>query len=174
MLLERLESRQVMDGVIISEFLAVNDGGITDEDGVRNDWIELLNTGTEDVDLDGWHLTDTKDDLNQWTFPDVIIPAGDTLLVWASNNDRTSGELHTNFRLGQGGEYLALLRPDNTVEFEYDPFPPQISNYSYGVPSTNAVTTLVAGQCRGEVAFADQWQPRRQCDFTADVDRPRL
>src|SRR5688572_4585674 len=76
MIVERLEVRQVLDGVIISEFLALNDpvGGadqcnlptcIKDEDGETSDWIELLNTGDVEVDLDGWHITDNADDLNK-------------------------------------------------------------------------------------------------------------
>ncbi|HMP08567.1 MAG TPA: lamin tail domain-containing protein, partial [Lacipirellulaceae bacterium] len=56
---ERLESRRMMAGVVIHEFLASNTAGIADEDGERHDWIELKNLGAEAVDLAGWSLTDT-------------------------------------------------------------------------------------------------------------------
>ena len=35
--------------VMISEFLAINVGGLQDEDGESSDWIELYNTGSSTV-----------------------------------------------------------------------------------------------------------------------------
>jgi len=49
---------QAQQSVIISEFLADNSGGLTDEDGDSPDWIELYNSGTTLVNLAGWYLTD--------------------------------------------------------------------------------------------------------------------
>jgi hypothetical protein len=141
---EALEQRLVLDGVIISEFLASNDAGILDEDGDEGDWIELLNTGAADENLDGWKLRDSG---ATWTIPNVTLPAGESLLVWATDKDRDNpdGELHTNFRLTASGEYLALLRPDNSVAFEFAPnFPPQVPDVSYGVPTSITTTTLIA------------------------------
>jgi hypothetical protein len=47
---------------LISEFMAVNDGSIHDEDGEESDWIEIHNRSIEVVFLDGWFLTDDADD----------------------------------------------------------------------------------------------------------------
>lgn len=140
---ELLEPRFVLDGVIISEFLASNDTGIVDEDDEAGDWVELLNSGTTDQNLDGWKLRDSG---TTWTIPNVTLPAGDTLLVWATNKDRNdpSGELHTNFRISASGEYLALLRPDDSVAFEYPLLVPQAPDVSYGVPTVSTTTTLIA------------------------------
>ena len=44
--------------VIISEFLASNVSGISDEDGENSDWIELTNLSGTAVNLTGWSLTD--------------------------------------------------------------------------------------------------------------------
>lgn len=100
--------------VIISEFLASNVTGRTDEDGDESDWIELSNQSGSAVDLGGWSLTDEADDLRQWIFPSVTLAAGGKLLVFASGKDRAvaGSELHTNFRLRAAGEYLALVGPD--------------------------------------------------------------
>ncbi|MEX2186258.1 MAG: lamin tail domain-containing protein [Pirellulales bacterium] len=141
---ETLEPRLVLDGAIISELLAVNDNGIVDEDGERGDWIELLNTGTADENLSGWQLRDSG---TTWPIPNVTLTAGESLLVWATNKDRRDpdGELHTNFRLTSSGEYLGLLRPDDSVAFEFAPsFPPQVPDVSYGVPTVVTTTTLIA------------------------------
>src|SRR4051795_12000479 len=62
--------------VVISEFMAENDGGYRDQDGDSSDWIELHNSSAASVDLAGWHLTDNPTNLTKWTFPPVNVPAG--------------------------------------------------------------------------------------------------
>ena len=99
-------------GIIISEFLAENDGGLVDADGDSPDWIEILNDSSQAVNLGGWHLTDTPANLTRWTFPSTNLPAGGFLVVFASGKNRTTpgGELHTNFQLNNAGGWLALDR----------------------------------------------------------------
>jgi len=124
-------------GVIINEFMAVNNSTLRDEDGEYSDWIELLNTGENEVNLAGWYLTDTAGNLSKWAFPNVTIRAGAYLVLFASNKDRTdpTARLHTNFRLDGGGEYLALVRPDGvTIASEFSPaYPDQAGDESFGV-----------------------------------------
>ena len=130
----------------INEFLASNDGGLLDEDGDASDWIELHNTGPGPQDLAGWYLTDDQTDLTRWALPAVTIQPGGYLVVFASDKDRSNpaGELHTNFRLSAGGEYLGLVQDDGiTVVDEYAPsFPPQSSNVSYGHLASGGVGYL--------------------------------
>ncbi len=79
--MERLEPRLVLDaygpgsGPVISEFMAVNDATLADEDGDFSDWIEVHNPTDAAVDLDGWYLTDDAADLTGWRFPDVTLEA---------------------------------------------------------------------------------------------------
>ena len=120
-------------GVRINEFLASNSGGLVDEDGDTSDWLELHNTSSRSIDVTGWFLTDDAGDPTRWPLPSAQIPAGGFLLVFASNKDRDVGELHTNFNLSAGGEYLGLLRPDGSVADEFSPtYPSQTENLSYG------------------------------------------
>ena len=100
--------------VVISEFLASNVSGLTDENGENSDWIELSNLSGGMIDLDGWSLTDNTDDLQRWVIPKVILAPGEKLVVFASGKDRAifDQELHTDFKLSSSGEYLALIRPD--------------------------------------------------------------
>ncbi|MCP5528043.1 MAG: lamin tail domain-containing protein [Verrucomicrobiales bacterium] len=121
--------------VIISEFLADNGNGIRDEDADREDWIELLNLGPDPLDLDGWYLTDDGGNLTKWRLPARLLDVNAYLLVWASGKDRApaAGELHANFKLSSGGEYLALVDPDGRVVSAFGPaFPEQRENISYG------------------------------------------
>ncbi len=140
--LEPLEPRQLLAASpIISEFLARNDGGLRDGDGNSPDWIELFNAGDAAIDLAGYHLTDSTDDLDQWTFPSVRLDPGDYLVVFASAQDRNdyvdpAGYLHTNFALRQSGDYLALVDPAGMVVSHYGTatanFPAQLPNVSFG------------------------------------------
>ena len=135
-------------GVVISEFMAANSGGILDEDGDSSDWLELHNDTPASIDLTGWHLTDSASDLTKWTFPATNLPSNGYLIVFASAKNRaTSGaELHTNFQLDKGGGYLALVQPNgSTIEQEFSPaYPRQRQNISYGLELQETVTQLIS------------------------------
>ncbi|MDP6527236.1 MAG: lamin tail domain-containing protein, partial [Kiritimatiellia bacterium] len=110
------------DSLVINEFLAVNNSILADENGDFSDWIEIYNGSTNTVDLDGWFLTDNADNLDKWRIPNVSLSTGEYLVVFASNKDRDNpaSELHTDFRLSGGGEFLALVEPDHaTVHHAY-------------------------------------------------------
>jgi hypothetical protein len=147
--IERLEARLAMAGVVISEFLASNTTGIADEDGQRQDWIELHNASAAAVNLAGWRLTDDAGDLGKFVLPATTLAAGERLTVFASGKNRSAAgsPLHTNFSLLREGEYLALVMPDGaTVASEFAPYPQQIDDVSYGAgtdPSMGADQTLV-------------------------------
>ncbi|HZO85866.1 MAG TPA: CotH kinase family protein, partial [Verrucomicrobiae bacterium] len=122
---------------VISEFMAQNDNGISDEDGDRQDWIEIFNPGAVDSSLAGWYLTDVAGS-NKWRFPSHInmtLGPNQYLRVWASNKNRTNNiaRLHTNFQLARGGEYLALRDPEGRVVSEFAPtYEEQFADVSYG------------------------------------------
>jgi CotH kinase protein/Lamin Tail Domain/Immunoglobulin domain/Chitobiase/beta-hexosaminidase C-terminal domain/Bacterial TSP3 repeat len=120
---------------MISEFLANNNNGISDEDGTRSDWIEIYNPGPADLNLDGWFLTDLSTDLTKWRLPSINLNANKYLLVWASEKNRTNpaAPLHTNFKLDAGGEYLALVDRNTNVVSAFSPvYPSQLADVSYG------------------------------------------
>ncbi len=131
--------------VRISEFMAQNVNGLDDEDGSEEDWIELHNAGTSAVNLAGWFLTDTTNNLRKWMFPAVTIAPDGYLVVFASNKNRNSGQLHTNFRLSDTGEYLGLVKPDGTnVASQFFPtFPIQAPDISYGLRGSTATDTIL-------------------------------
>ncbi len=147
---EPLEPRLLLSGdLYITEFMAINNDTLADEDGEYSDWIEVYNAGVSDVSLENWGLTDEASRPTKWRFPAVTLPAGDYLVVFASNKDRAvaGSELHTSFKLSGGGEYLALAHPDGTIEYEYSPeFPEQAGDVSYGIiEALSAQTLLPAG-----------------------------
>jgi hypothetical protein len=135
------------DNVVISEFIARNAGGLADEDGDFPDWIELHNSGVTPVNLDGWFLTDTTNNLAKWRLPAANIAANGYLIVFASGKNRTNAgaPLHANFQLNGDGEYLGLVRPDLTIATEFAPtFPEQFDNISYGDGQSVTLTKLLS------------------------------
>jgi len=151
-MMEPLEARLLLDGdPYISEFLASNSTPwypeIPDSDW---DWIEIFNPTTEAINLEGWHLTDDRDDLEMWDFPAVTLESGQYLVVFASDgyvDPAHPDDLHTNFALAKGGDYLALVRPDandpEDIVSEYD-FPDQVRDISYGLYEDAEITPLVS------------------------------
>lgn len=133
---------------IISEFMASNQTGLSDEDGARVDWVEIYNPDAVAVDLAGWRLSDSAANLEKWVFPAVTLQPGEFRLVWASGKNRVNpaGPLHANFSLAAGGEYLALSAPDGTPSTVFAPtYPAQRDDVSYGVAFSDH-TLVAAGQ----------------------------
>lgn len=138
-----------LDDLFITEFMAENDNTLADEDGDFSDWVEIFNGGTNTVNLNGWHLTDSQGRPG-WRFPATNLPPNSFMVVYASGKDRREpgAPLHTDFKLNDTGDYLALLKTDGTtVQSSYSPtYPLQVPGISYGIPVTlNSSTVLATG-----------------------------
>lgn len=115
----QVEQAIMVDGdVAINEFMASNDGSISDGAGEYDDWIELYNKGNEAIDLSGYFLSDDEGDITKWQFPDntTIEPDG-YLIIWADDDEEqtTADELHANFKLSAGGEQILLVNADQEI-----------------------------------------------------------
>jgi hypothetical protein len=123
--------------VLITEFMAINNNTLIDEDGDFPDWLELHNPGTASLNLAGWYLTDNPGNLTQWILPSIDLAPGGYLVVFASGKDRSdpAQNLHTSFRISGSGEYLAIVEPDGlSISHSYGPlFPAQRADVSYGI-----------------------------------------
>ena len=123
------------DHLVISEIMADNGSTLHDEDGASSDWIEIYNPTPGSINLLGCYLTDDKSDPLMWAFPDVMLPPGGHVIVFASGKNRVApgAPLHTNFELQKDGEYLALVGPAATVVHQFDPYPSQREDVSFGL-----------------------------------------
>jgi hypothetical protein len=144
--IEPLEARRLLAAnLVISEFMASNSNSITDSFGEHSDWIEIHNAGDAPANLNDYFLTDTASAPEEWRFPVQSLAADGYLVVFASGRDLAVAgqELHTNFKLGAGGEYLGLIRAtDDSVQFDYAPtFPAQSADISYGLFDSNNPTS---------------------------------
>ena len=91
----------------VTEIMARNASYAADASGLYHDYIEIHNTSASDVDISGYHLSDSRDDVMKWAFPEgTVIGAGQYLLVYASGT-QTSG-LYADFKLSSEGECVVL------------------------------------------------------------------
>jgi hypothetical protein len=144
---ETLEPRLPL-AVEISEFLADNETGITDFQGDRTDWIELQNDDIiSSANVGGMYLTDDAGNLTAWQIPagTMIGPGGYRTIFASSKNldgSTSGGELHANFNLSNNGGYLALVAPDgSTILSEFDAYPEQFNDISFGTGITASSTS---------------------------------
>ncbi len=102
--------------IFINEIMSLNISTVADEDRDFGDWIELVNGGTETVNLAGFSLSDDVHELNKWIFPQVSIESGQYLLIFASEKNRFDpGNLHTNFKIKSEGESIFLSNSAGVV-----------------------------------------------------------
>lgn len=101
--------------ITINEFVAQNTTGTTDEAGDFEDWVELYNTTSNDLDLGGYYLSDNATNLTKWQFPvNSVIPANGYMIIWA-DDEAQDGPLHASWKLSVGGESVTLSTPNQDV-----------------------------------------------------------
>ena len=132
----------------INELLAKNTYSYKADDGNYYDFIELYNGYDSDINLNGYHLSDSEFDTNKWTFPDIIIKAKSYLIIYASGNDVCDIEkniCHTNFKLSSNGETVTLSDDGNNI----------ISKISYG----SYLNDVSYGYYKGKYGFLKEPTP---------------
>jgi hypothetical protein len=93
--------------VVINEYSAANLKTIADDFQGYEDWIELYNTATEDMDISGYFISDNPDEPKKWQLPQGVIISGNGYhMIWCDGRDTvkkvgSTRYLHTNFKLTQ-------------------------------------------------------------------------
>jgi hypothetical protein len=134
--------------LVISEFMADDESTLADEAGEHSGWIEIHNPTAATVSLAGHYLTDEADEPTKWAFPAMDLASDGYRVVFASGKNRAhpATPLHTNFRLNNGGEYLALVGPGPLLLHAFAPaFPPQRADVSFGLLGGDPATARYLG-----------------------------
>ena len=114
----------------VNELVAQNTDGTTDEAGDYEDWVELYNTTSTDLDLGGFYLSDSTTNLTKWQFPlNSVIPAGGYMIIWA-DDEPLEGPLHATWKLSVGGESVTISNPASTI-IDQVIFGAQTTNMAY-------------------------------------------
>ena len=105
-------------GVYISEVLTAS-ANFTNT-GNRFDFIELHNTTSERISLDGWYLSDSGSDPKKWAFPrNAFIPPKGYAIVYADGREikTTMNNVYSAlFKLSQDNEVVLLSKGDEVVD----------------------------------------------------------
>lgn len=100
-----LFSAQSFAQLRINEIQTSNTQTIADEDQQFNDWIELFNSGNEELQLNNYILSDKKSDSLGWQLPNFTLPGRSHLLVFASGKDRKLPPLYWKTLIQKGDEW---------------------------------------------------------------------
>ncbi len=101
--------------LVINEICAKNKASLKDSDGDFPDWVEIYNPTDETVNLKGAGLSDSAGDPLKWVFPSVNVQPGGYLIVFCSDKDSQTPELHTGFKISSGNEEIILSKPDGSL-----------------------------------------------------------
>jgi hypothetical protein len=95
--------------ISINEAMSQNQQTVADDDGDFDDWIELVNSGDDDVDLGPFAMADGTSPPASFV-AGAVVPARGFLLVFADDDDDggTPAEPHLPFKLAGAGEVLVL------------------------------------------------------------------
>ncbi|MFC1538491.1 CotH kinase family protein [Candidatus Latescibacterota bacterium] len=99
---------------VINEVMSSNSSVIQDEDGDYPDWIEIYNPEDSPVNLTGYGLSDDPGEPFKWVFPDYSLGAGEYLLIFASDKNRTVIPNHWETVINMGDEWK-YVRGDSTI-----------------------------------------------------------
>ena len=105
----------VVDNLVINEIMASNISAIADQSGEYDDWVELYNGNNFSLNLTGYYLSDSENDLTKWSFPNVNISPNDYLIIWCDTAGNTQAGLHTTYRLSADQEEVYLTDPNGTI-----------------------------------------------------------
>jgi hypothetical protein len=134
--------------VRLNEAVSTSIGGLPDEAGELQDWIELRNVQPEYVTLSGWYLTDNPKAPHKWQFPPgVSLPPGGFLLVLADGHAVAppgSSLLHAAFSLGAGGEEIELIQPDGGTVVDRLLLPAALPGVAFGLGPDGTAAYLPA------------------------------
>ncbi len=113
--------------VVLNELVSFNFIGCTDASGANEDWIELFNTTGSPLNLEGLYVTDDPTNHLKCALPSYIIPPYGFALIWADEDAGSASEIHANFKLSVGGEYVLLCNASGVV----------LDSVAYGIIATD-------------------------------------
>jgi hypothetical protein len=106
-------------GIRINEVCSRNASVIADEDGEKEDWIEIYNADTLAINLSSFYLSDDKDQALMWRFPNMLLNPHEYLLIFASKKDRKPMINHWETALF-GDSLWKYKNPNAENESDYD------------------------------------------------------
>lgn len=105
--------------IYINEVQSVNQNTIRDEDDESSDWFEIYNPNNFSVNLNNYSVSDDKQELRKWVFPDVVLKPNSYLLVFASDKNRTIGTIGWQTIINKGDTWkFKIFTSEPPVEWK--------------------------------------------------------
>ncbi len=100
--------------LLINEFQSKNAFTVTDDFGEYDDWIEIKNLTSQEINLNGYFISDDWSMKSKFQLSssgdELIIPAGGYLILWA-DDDESQGADHLSFNISGNAGLIALFSP---------------------------------------------------------------
>ncbi|HEY8404585.1 MAG TPA: CotH kinase family protein [Flavobacteriales bacterium] len=138
-------------GVYINEVMSSNSTSITDEYDEHEDWIELYNSNSWSINLNGKYLTDDLRNWNKFPLPPVSIGPGEFLIIYMDDQPY-QGQQHATFKVGGNDTDLYLINVEQGVPRIADHFNPVIAPTDVSLsrlPDGGATITLTSSPTPG-------------------------
>ena len=153
---------QSVGDIVVTEFMNDSDQ-VSDTVG---EWIELYNTTSSDIDLNGWSLKD--DGSNDYPFSEsLIVPANSYFVIGRGPNDASNGGVNldfsygNNYTLGNGADEIVLLSPTaveiDRINYGINDFPDGGPGFSISLDPNNIFddNNVPANWCLSTSTFGD-------------------
>ncbi len=149
------ETNKVSPILSLNEIVTVNSSFHLGDEEQYYDYIELKNTSTDPLSLNEYYISDDPKDIYKWKLPDVTLQPNELLLIYASGEDKSTGEYHTNFKLSKSGTYLIISNEDGVVSKIN--VPELDEDIAYGLNDNNEYAyfnVLTPGTINYEISYA--------------------
>jgi hypothetical protein len=83
---------------------------ITNEFGMKSDWLKIENYGTESIHLSDHKIfiSDNENRLRKFRLKKLEIAPQSSIIIWCDDLAVTKNQIHTNFKLSSEGETISL------------------------------------------------------------------
>ncbi len=98
----------------ITEVMSSNHAALPANGGYP-DWVEISNLSQGSLDLGGYMLSDNIKEPKAYTFPQVILGPGQSVVLFCNDVDGSGKSLQAGFKLSSAGEELVLTAADGTL-----------------------------------------------------------
>lgn len=91
-----------------------------EKEHLDDEWVEVTNKGSSEVNLAGWTLTDAQN--HTYTFPDFVLAAGGKVVVRTGEGDDSAENLFWNRSTSiwnNGGDLAVLKDPEGNIVSQY-------------------------------------------------------
>ena len=156
--------KQNMTPIRINEVSGANDTYI-DEYFKKGDWVELYNTTSEPIDVEGMYLTDNINKPTKYmiskenTKAQTVIPAHGYLVIWCDNKRATTDNgLHAGFKISDDGGTMMLSAADRSwsdvITYPAHDARTTIGRYPDGATTVYAMNVVTIGKSNVYSSYA--------------------